>query len=116
VDRISHVINFGPPADRKTDVHRIGRTGRAGRTGVGITVLSTEQPHDVTKLAGHLDATMTCTTRAPAVRSLIPHVAQPQLTGAGRAVAGRGGDAPELGADLRSTLVAHEETAPSRSG
>ena len=27
---ISHVINFDPPADRDTYVHRIGRTGRAG--------------------------------------------------------------------------------------
>jgi superfamily II DNA/RNA helicase len=54
VDRISHVINFDPPADSDTYVHRIGRTGRAGRTGIGITLLSPEQRHDVTKLAGHL--------------------------------------------------------------
>jgi superfamily II DNA/RNA helicase len=54
VDRISHVINFDPPADTDTYVHRIGRTGRAGRTGTGITLLSPEQRHDVTKLAGHL--------------------------------------------------------------
>ncbi|MBV9001652.1 MAG: hypothetical protein JO304_21525, partial [Solirubrobacterales bacterium] len=49
-----HVINFDPPADSDTYVHRIGRTGRAGRTGIGITLLSPEQRHDVTKLAGHL--------------------------------------------------------------
>jgi superfamily II DNA/RNA helicase len=54
VDRISHVINFDPPDDSETYVHRIGRTGRAGRTGIGITLLSPEQRHDVTKLAGHL--------------------------------------------------------------
>jgi ATP-dependent RNA helicase RhlE len=54
VDRISHVINFDPPADSETYVHRIGRTGRAGRTGIGITLHSPEQRHDVTKLAGHL--------------------------------------------------------------
>ncbi|HET6866546.1 MAG TPA: DEAD/DEAH box helicase [Solirubrobacteraceae bacterium] len=54
VDRISHVINFDPPADSETYVHRIGRTGRAGRTGIGITLLSPEQRHDVTKLASHL--------------------------------------------------------------
>jgi superfamily II DNA/RNA helicase len=54
VDRISHVINFDPPADSETYVHRIGRTGRAGRTGIGITLLSPDQRHDVTKLAGHL--------------------------------------------------------------
>jgi superfamily II DNA/RNA helicase len=54
VDRISHVINFDPPADSDTYVHRIGRTGRAGRTGIGITLLSPEQRHDVTQIVGHL--------------------------------------------------------------
>jgi ATP-dependent RNA helicase RhlE len=54
VERISHVINFDPPADGETYVHRIGRTGRAGRKGTGITLLSPEQRRDVTKLAGQL--------------------------------------------------------------
>ncbi len=54
VERISHVINFDPPADSETYVHRIGRTGRAGRQGVGITLLSPDQHGDVTKLAGQL--------------------------------------------------------------
>jgi ATP-dependent RNA helicase RhlE len=54
VERISHVINFDPPADSETYVHRIGRTGRAGRKGTGITLLSPEQHRDVTKLAGQL--------------------------------------------------------------
>ena len=54
VERISHVINFDPPADGESYVHRIGRTGRAGRKGTGITLLSPEQRRDVTKLAGQL--------------------------------------------------------------
>jgi ATP-dependent RNA helicase RhlE len=54
VDRISHVINFDPPADSEMYVHRVGRTARAGRTGVGITLVSPDQRGDVTKLAGHL--------------------------------------------------------------
>jgi superfamily II DNA/RNA helicase len=54
VDGISHVINFDPPADSETYVHRIGRTGRVGRTGIGITLLSSDQHHDITKLAGQL--------------------------------------------------------------
>jgi ATP-dependent RNA helicase RhlE len=51
---ISHVINFDPPADSETYIHRVGRTARAGRTGVGITLLSPDQHRDVTKLAGQL--------------------------------------------------------------
>jgi superfamily II DNA/RNA helicase len=54
VDGISHVINFDPPADSETYVHRIGRTGRAGRTGIGITLLSPDQHRDMTKLAAQL--------------------------------------------------------------
>jgi ATP-dependent RNA helicase RhlE len=54
VERISHVINFDPPADSETYVHRIGRTGRAGRKGIGITLMSPDQHGDVTKMAGQL--------------------------------------------------------------
>jgi superfamily II DNA/RNA helicase len=54
VERISHVINFDPPIDSETYVHRIGRTGRAGRKGVGITLLSGDQRREVAKLAGQL--------------------------------------------------------------
>ena len=54
VNGISHVINFDPPADSETYVHRVGRTGRAGRPGIGITLLSPEQHRDVTELAGRL--------------------------------------------------------------
>jgi ATP-dependent RNA helicase RhlE len=51
---ISHVINFDPPADSETYVHRIGRTGRAGRNGIGITLVTPDQHRDVAQLAGQL--------------------------------------------------------------
>jgi superfamily II DNA/RNA helicase len=54
VSGISHVINFDAPADRESYVHRIGRTGRAGRTGVGITFVEAEQAGDVGKIAHEL--------------------------------------------------------------
>jgi len=37
VKHVSHVVNFDVPVDAESYVHRIGRTGRAGREGVAIT-------------------------------------------------------------------------------
>jgi len=39
VDNLTHVINYGLPQDIESYVHRIGRTGRAGLTGVAITLV-----------------------------------------------------------------------------
>ena len=54
VSGISHVINFDPPADGETYVHRIGRTGRAGATGIGITLVAPAEHDDVSRLATRL--------------------------------------------------------------
>ncbi|MEI2733280.1 MAG: DEAD/DEAH box helicase [Dermatophilaceae bacterium] len=39
VDNVTHVVNFQCPEDEKTYVHRIGRTARAGNTGIAITLV-----------------------------------------------------------------------------
>jgi superfamily II DNA/RNA helicase len=51
---ISHVINFDPPGDREAYVHRVGRTGRAGRPGVGITFVGAGERQDMSRLAHQL--------------------------------------------------------------
>jgi superfamily II DNA/RNA helicase len=40
VSGISHLINFDPPADGESYVHRVGRTGRAGTKGIWITLVA----------------------------------------------------------------------------
>ena len=40
VDDISHVFNFDLPDNEEVYVHRIGRTGRAGKTGIAITLVT----------------------------------------------------------------------------
>ncbi|MBG0815135.1 DEAD/DEAH box helicase [Planomonospora sp. ID82291] len=42
VDDVTHVVNYDCPQDEKAYVHRIGRTGRAGRTGVAVTFVEWE--------------------------------------------------------------------------
>jgi len=55
VARISHVINFDPPADHDTYLHRVGRTGRAGRNGVGITLVAHVERDAVAGIARELN-------------------------------------------------------------
>ncbi|GGS65105.1 DEAD/DEAH box helicase [Planobispora rosea] len=43
IDDVTHVVNYDCPQDEKTYVHRIGRTGRAGRTGVAVTFVEWEE-------------------------------------------------------------------------
>ena len=45
VERISHVVNFDIPTDTESYVHRIGRTGRAGRTGDAISFITPRERH-----------------------------------------------------------------------
>jgi len=45
VDDVTHVINYECPDDAMAYVHRIGRTGRAGRTGVAITFVDWRDLH-----------------------------------------------------------------------
>lgn len=47
VDGLSHVINYCIPSDPESYVHRIGRTGRAGKKGIAITFVT---PAELSKL------------------------------------------------------------------
>ena len=54
VTGISHVINFDPPADGETYVHRVGRTGRAGAKGIGITLVGPTERQEIGRMATRL--------------------------------------------------------------
>ncbi|MFG6401029.1 MULTISPECIES: DEAD/DEAH box helicase [unclassified Microbacterium] len=66
VDRISHVVNFDLPIDTESYVHRIGRTGRAGRTGDAISFVT---PREKRMLANIERA-----TRQPLTQMQLPSV------------------------------------------
>lgn len=55
IDELSHVINFNLPNIPETYVHRIGRTGRAGHSGIAISFCEIEEIpflKDIEKLIG----------------------------------------------------------------
>ncbi|MCB1298078.1 MAG: DEAD/DEAH box helicase [Microthrixaceae bacterium] len=45
VDDVTHVINHTIPEDEKAYLHRVGRTGRAGRTGIAVTFVDWDDLH-----------------------------------------------------------------------
>ena len=42
IDGVTHVINYSCPEDEKMYLHRVGRTGRAGNSGVAVTLVDWE--------------------------------------------------------------------------
>lgn len=57
VEELSHVINYDTPNIPETYVHRIGRTGRAGATGIAISFCDAEEKSflkDIQKLTGKI--------------------------------------------------------------
>lgn len=55
VDDVTHVINYTVPEDDKAYLHRVGRTGRAGRTGVAVTFVDWDDLHKWALIARALD-------------------------------------------------------------
>ena len=45
VDDVTHVINHTIPDDEESYLHRVGRTGRAGRTGIAVTFVDWDDLH-----------------------------------------------------------------------
>ncbi|MBT9607931.1 DEAD/DEAH box helicase [Microbacterium sp.] len=66
VERISHVVNYDLPIDTESYVHRIGRTGRAGRTGDAISFVTPRERRMLTAIEK--------ATRQPLTEMTLPSV------------------------------------------
>jgi ATP-dependent RNA helicase DeaD len=64
IDDISHVINFDLPEDEEIYVHRVGRTGRAGKTGIALSLVTPGDQWRLKKIESF--------TRQPVVRTEVP--------------------------------------------
>lgn len=58
VPTITHVINYDLPKQAEDYVHRIGRTGRAGRDGMAITLSDVREHHKVRRIEQYLQRTL----------------------------------------------------------
>ncbi len=65
VDHVDMVVNYHIAHDPEVHVHRVGRTGRAGRKGVACSLMSYKESHKVNSLEDYLDITID-TTGLPA--------------------------------------------------
>ncbi|MDY6912706.1 MAG: helicase-related protein, partial [Chloroflexota bacterium] len=68
IDGISHVFNYDLPMDPEMYVHRVGRTGRAGKTGIAISLLTTKEMWRLRRIEGF--------TKQEITRVNIPTVAE----------------------------------------
>ncbi|GHT18758.1 DEAD/DEAH box helicase [Bacteroidia bacterium] len=50
VDDLTHVINYGLPTDTESYTHRSGRTGRAGKTGIAISIINLKEKGKVKQI------------------------------------------------------------------
>ena len=59
VNDVSHVFNYHIPFDSESYVHRIGRTGRAGKTGEAITLVSPNELRTIKRIEKDVGTIMT---------------------------------------------------------
>ena len=59
IDDISHVFNYDLPMDPELYVHRVGRTGRAGKTGIAISLLTAKEQWRLRRIEGFTKQTIT---------------------------------------------------------
>jgi len=60
VDAITHVINYNIPQDIEEYIHRIGRTGRAGASGIAISFADEDSSYELMKLEEFLGKKFDC--------------------------------------------------------
>ena len=62
IKNVTHVFNYHIPFDPQSYVHRIGRTGRAGKSGIAITLVSTEEFRELQRIRKEVGANMQLST------------------------------------------------------
>jgi ATP-dependent RNA helicase RhlE len=78
VDNVSHVIQYDLPMEPETYVHRIGRTGRAGATGLAISFCDQEQRIELRDVERLINRKLDVMTDHPEGIEALKHNPQPK--------------------------------------
>ena len=109
VDGVACVLHFDPPEDHKAYVHRSGRTARAGKTGVVVSLVQPDQKNDIRTIQRQIGLNEPLTEPEPhTLRSLSERPASTRVrvaanadsggdSGAGRPKARNGGGGSKPG-------------------
>ncbi|MCE5207322.1 MAG: DEAD/DEAH box helicase [Chloroflexi bacterium] len=54
IEDISHVVNFDLPEDDEIYLHRIGRTGRAGKNGIAISLITPQEQYRLRRIESYI--------------------------------------------------------------
>ena len=101
VDDITHVVNFNIPERPDDYIHRIGRTGRAGKKGISVTFACERESFDLPAIEELLGERLTCYHPEKGMLDLPAPVRKPRpRTPSGPA--GRGGGGGSRGGPRRS--------------
>lgn len=85
VEGVTHVVNYDVPTDADWYVHRVGRTGRAGNSGVAVTLYTPEEVQRLRHLEKKLNITLE--KQRPDGKKVARRTGRP---GAGRPKRGKG--------------------------
>jgi ATP-dependent RNA helicase RhlB len=107
IEGVSHVVNFSLPLDPQDYLHRIGRTGRAGASGISVSFATETEAYQIPEIETFIGRTLPATHPEPDLLTELPALAdgvaeprkrpsRPQRGGGprGRPGAGRGSRGP----------------------
>jgi superfamily II DNA/RNA helicase len=72
IKKVTHVFNYDVPKTTKEYVHRIGRTARAGETGVAVTLLTQHDHDSFRRIQKEYEGNIT-SAKMPAVKQVAFH-------------------------------------------
>jgi ATP-dependent RNA helicase RhlE len=100
---ITHVINYDIPATREDYVHRIGRTARAGASGVGVTLVAHDQARELAGMVRELGLDRELSLAGISAGDRSRGVERRSIRSSGRAKQPRGGARNAAGRGARAS-------------